>query len=33
MPTRRAMEATGNNTQLTQSGNSQHIETGSDDEA
>jgi len=33
IPTRRAMEATGNSTQQTQSGNSQHIEIDSDNKA
>jgi hypothetical protein len=33
IPTRRAMEATGNNTQQSQSGNSQHMEINSDNEA
>jgi hypothetical protein len=33
IPTRRVMEATGNSTQQTQSGNSQHMEIDSDNEA
>jgi hypothetical protein len=33
IPTQRAMEATGNNTQQTQGGNSQHMEIESDNEA
>ena len=33
IPTRRAMEATGNTTQLTQNGNGQHMEINSDNEA
>ena len=33
MPTRRAMEATGNSTRRTQGGNSQHMEIDSDNEA
>jgi hypothetical protein len=33
IPTRRAMEATRNNTQQSQSGNSQHMEIDSDNEA